>query len=495
MHIIPISVVCGIFTKVDIMLFGHYAGSIRDKRTAIRCVAAGTFGLALLGGCSKPPAVVVPPPPMVGVVESRRMPVPIEISLNGTTRAMEEVVVKARVRGFLTEKHFEEGAFVKKNQLLFVIDEVPYRIALEQAKAKQDEANAALSKAEQSKVREVAQAQLALDQAQLNLGIVEENRAKSLHNRNAASREDVDRAEANRKKYEAQVGADKATLEQATADYEVGILSARASVEAAKAAVRDAEINLGYCRMTAAIDGRIGEAKIKIGNLVGPELGAEFSELATIQQLDPMSVDMRPSARYLDRITKLTEQGLEVKLTRTGLEGELEYGEGGRAYFIDNTIDPTTSTFLMKAKLPNPNGVLLPGAYVGMKFIVEKIDDAVVVPETAVMETEAGPVVYVIDKEQKVAVQRVDAGPTYKGQRILHSGLDAGIPVILEGLQLIRPGLEVKSEPARLPRGLDGSATAQEGQTPEGGSGEDASTAEKPAAPVKKASKGHSVVR
>lgn len=452
--------------KDGVMKFERFGGIVGFGRSAIRIVVAVLIGVAMPTGCQKPPAVVVPPPPTVGVVESRRMAVPIEISLNGTTRAMEEVVVKARVRGFLTEKHFEEGSLVKKGQLLFVIDEVPYKIALEQARAKQDEANATLTKAEQSKVREIAQAQLALDQAQLNLGVVEENRAKSLQSRNAASREDVDRAEANRKKYEAQVGSDKASLEQAKADYDVGILAAKAQVEAARAAVRDAEINLGYCRMTAAIDGRIGEAKIKIGNLVGPELGAEFSELATIQQLDPMSVDMRPSARYLERITKLTEQGLEVKLTRTGLEGEMEYTEGGRAYFIDNTIDPTTSTFLMKAKLPNPNGVLLPGAYVGMKFTVEKIDDAVVVPETAVMETEAGPVVYVIDKDDKVTVQRVDAGPTYQGQRILHSGLDAGVPVILEGLQLIRPGLEVKAEPARMPRGIDGKATARgEGDT------------------------------
>ncbi len=447
--------------KDDIMQFERFGGGVGIGLSVIRLVAASLGGVVLQAGCQKPPAVVVPPPPTVGVVESRRMPVPIEISLNGTTRAMEEVVVKARVRGFLMEKHFEEGSLVKKGQLLFVIDEVPYKITLDQARAKLDEANASLTKAEQSKVREIAQAQLALDQAQLNLGLVEENRAKSLQSRNAASREDVDRAEANRKKYEAQVGSDKASLEQAKADYEVGILAAKAQSEAARAAVRDAEINLGYCRMTAAIDGRIGEAKVKIGNLVGPELGSASSELATIQQLDPMSVDMRPSARYLERITKLTEQGLEVKLTRTGFEGEMEYAEGGRAYFIDNTIDPTTSTFLMKAKLPNPNGVLLPGAYVGLKFTVEQIDAAVVVPETAVLETEAGPVVYVIDKDNKVVVQRVDAGPTYHGQRILYSGLDSGVPVILEGLQLIRPGLEVKAEPARVPRGIDGKATAR----------------------------------
>lgn len=423
-----------------------------------------------LAGCKKPDAQAAPPPPTVGVIESRRMTVPIQATSNGTTRALNEVVVRARVRGFLMERHFEEGSFVKKGQLLLVIDEDPYKVALQLSLAKRAEAEAALKKAEESKGREVAEAQLALDQAQLGLSQIEERRARTLLSRNAGSVEDVDKALADRKKYEAQVAADRANLEQATADYAVGILAAKAQVEAARASVRDAEISLGYCRMYATIDGRIGEAKVKVGNLVGPDAsGGSFSELATIQQLDPMGIDIRASARYLKRATQLIQQGLTVKLFHAGLDGEEAYPYEGTCFFIDNIIDGTTSTFLIKASIPNPEGTLLPGAYTRLQSVVDRIENAVVVPESVVMETEAGPVVYVIDREGKVAIQRVNAGPTYQGMRILTKGLDAGVPVIYQGLQLVRPGMPVKTEKAVVPRSVDEDATATADAKPAGG--------------------------
>ena len=143
---------------------------------------------------------------------------------------------------------------------------------------------------------------------------------------------------------------------------------------AARAAVRDAELNLGYCRMFAPIDGRIGEAKVKVGNLVGPTSagGGDFTELATIQQLDPMGVDVRLSSRYLDRATRLIRQGLTVRLFRPGLEGDQEHPYEGECYFIDNTVDQTTSTFLVKAEVPNPAGTLLPGEYVKLRMVVDR---------------------------------------------------------------------------------------------------------------------------
>src|SRR3954452_20993032 len=148
---------------------------------SIRRAGGLVLALAILAmtGCQKPAALAAPPPPTVGVVESRRLTVPITSTPNGTTRALQEVVVRARVRGFLTEMHFEEGSHVKKDQLLFVIDEVPYKVALQSAQAKQAEAKAAVQKAEQSKGREVAEAQLNLNEAQLNLSLVEERRVRS----------------------------------------------------------------------------------------------------------------------------------------------------------------------------------------------------------------------------------------------------------------------------------------------------------------------------
>ena len=283
-------------------------------RSAIRPVGysvVAIMAMLALAGCQKPAAQAEYPPPTVGVVESRRMDVPVLVTPNGTTRALEDVTIRARVRGFLTERHFEEGAHVKKGQLLLVIDEEPFQIALHSARAKQAETDSALKKAEESKGREVSAAQLDLDRAQLVLAQIQERRSRTLLTRNAGSAEDLDKTEADRKKWEAQVEADRANHQQAKADFLVGIASARAQVEAAQAAVRDAGLNLGYCRMHAPLDGRIGEAKVKVGNLVGPEStgGGAFSELATIQQLDPMGVDVRLSSRDLDRTRHLIPEG------------------------------------------------------------------------------------------------------------------------------------------------------------------------------------------
>ena len=183
--------------------------------------------LAVMGGCQASVENLPPPAPTVGVVESRRMNVPIEVTPNGTTRALEDVTIRARVRGFLTERHFAEGAMVKKGQLLLVIDEEPYQVALQSAKARQAEAAAALRKAEESQGREVSSAQLDLDRAQLVLAQIQERRNRALVSRSAGTAEDLDKTEADRKRWESQVEADRAHLAQAKTDYAVGIASAQ----------------------------------------------------------------------------------------------------------------------------------------------------------------------------------------------------------------------------------------------------------------------------
>jgi membrane fusion protein (multidrug efflux system) len=381
------------------------------------------------------------------------MTVPVQVEPNGTTRALKSVTIRARVRGFLTERLFEEGAMVKKGQLLLVIDEEPYQVALDSARARLAEAEANVVKAEESQVREVSASQLELDEAQLGLAQIQERRFLALMARNAGTVEDVDKAKAERQKWEAQVKTDQANLDQARTDYQVGLATARAQADAARAAVRDAELNLGYCRMYAPIDGRIGEARVKVGNLVGPDSsgGGAFSELAAIQQLDPMGVDLWLSSRDLERTTELTRQGLTVRLDRPSPMGLTEHPYAGHCYFIDNTVDETTATFLAKASFPNPSGKLLPGEYVKVRMVIDQLKDVVVVPSPSVMETEAGTVVHVVENG-KVAVRTVEAGVTHEGMRVISKGLDAGVPVIVEGLQMIRPGLPVKTEPAQFAR-------------------------------------------
>ena len=406
----------------------------------------------VLPGCSpKVGAARTPPPPVVTVVEARRMTVPVMAEPIGTTRALQEVSIRARVRGFLKEIHFQEGAEVKKGQLLFVIDEEPFKAKLADAQAALEQAEAALKKANDSKSREVARAQLAVGQSMLALAEVEERREQLLYKRNASSVEDVQRKQAMRQKDAAQVEADKASLDQANADYETAIVAARADVDGAKARVTDARIDLSYCRMFSPIDGRIGLAQVKLGNLVGPATGggpADYTELGVVRQLDPMGVDIQVSSRYLDRVTRLIAQGLPVEVSRPGLEGEEARRHRGKATVIDNAIDPSTSTFLVQAEVSNPEKSLLPGEYVKADVKVGEARDAVVVPEQAVIETQAGPAVYTVDGQGKVAVAPVRATITYEGLRVLESGLEPGQAVIVEGLQSVRAGLTVKAEPA-----------------------------------------------
>jgi RND family efflux transporter MFP subunit len=414
-------------------------------------VACAPLAIATAGCSPQAGAERIPPPPVVSVVEARRMTVPIIVEPIGTTRALQEVSVRARVRGFLKEIHFEEGGDVKKGQLLFVIDEEPFKAKLAEARARLDVAQANLKKSRESQAREVATAERAVAKATLELAQVEERREESLLKRNASTTEDVQRKQAIRIRDAAQLEAAQASLDQARSDYETNITAAQADVEGAKAAVLDAEINLSYCRMFSPIDGRIGIAEVKLGNLVGPASsggGEDYTELAVVRQLDPMGVDVQAASRVLDRVARLIGQGLPIEIFRPGLEGEEAHRFPGKATVIDNTINPTTSTFLVRAEVANPEKTILPGEYVKVSSKVGEVRDAIVVPEQAVVETQAGPTVYTVDEQGKVKVTPVRATFTHEGLRVIESGLQPGQQVIVEGLQLVRTGMTVKTRPA-----------------------------------------------
>ncbi len=357
----------------------------------------------------------------------------------GTTRALREVTIRARVKGFLEKKLFDEGKDVKEHQELLVIEKRPYEVKLELAKAELAAADAALKKAKASKANLVSAARLALDEAQLRLDEVEERRERNLLARKAVSQEDLDKSQAQRKKSAAQVQADQASLEQAEADYTIDIENAQAEVARAKSSVDDAELNLGYCTMRAPFAGRIGELKVKVGNLVGD---GTATELVTIQELDPMGLDLKAPARYLPYASALVPTGEAVNVV---VEGERPHPHTGKTLFIDNTVDSSTGTFLARASVPNPDGTILPGQYVQATIKVGEYVDAVVVPEQAVIERQDGARVFVVDSGGKVREQEVSAVDGYQGLRVLESGLDAGEQVIVEGIQLVRPGQTVKT--------------------------------------------------
>jgi membrane fusion protein, multidrug efflux system len=421
--------------------------SVTRIMLVLACMCTTALALLAVAGCiaTEKPQLGTKHPE-VTVIVARRKTVPQVVRPIGTTRALQEVAIRARVKGFLEQKHFEDGKNVKKGQLLLVIEEKPYQVVLDQAKAQLAAANASLEKAKASKQNLVSRARLALDQAQLSLDEIEERRERSLLARKAVSQEDYDKAIAQRKKSAAQVDADQASLEQAEADFQIGIASALADVERAAAAVEDAKLNLSYCKMFSPIDGRIGELQYKLGNLVGD---GSANVLVTIEQLDPMGLDLRPASRYLPIATALTDQGLAVNISVDAPEGERHYPYTGKTIFIDNKVDENTSTFLARAEVPNPEGAILPGQYIKATLTVGEYFDAVLVPEQAVLEGQEGTRVYIVDAENKVQIAKVQAVDNYKGLRVLESGVEPNQKVIVEGIQLVRPGQVVK--PVEVP--------------------------------------------
>jgi RND family efflux transporter MFP subunit len=413
------------------------------------CSAVAAVLALGVAGCNAPKAAnPAPLHPTVTVVLVSKSDVPIIGHPSGTTRALNEVTIRARVKGFLKEKLFSEGSNVTKGQRLLVIDEEPFHIKVSQAQAQLEAAQADLEMALQSKAREVSKAQVELSQSALDLAKVEERRETNLLARAATSRENVDRAQAARKKDEAQVRSDQASLEQARADYDTKILAAKANVAKAQADLAGAKLDLSYCRMRAPLNGRAGELKIKLGNLVGPGTGsADATELVTIEQLDPMGVELRPASRYLPLVTKLVKVGLEVSVW---LPGQKQHQYRGQVIFVDNTVDPTTSTVLVKAEVSNPEQSLLPGEYIKVDVNVGDYAGVIVVPEQAVLETQEGSRVLTVDADNKVRVALVKPLDTYQGLKVIESGLNPDDKVIVEGVQLVRPGEQVNVEVASI---------------------------------------------
>jgi len=419
--------------------------------------------LALLGavaGCGQSNAYQPPPPPDVTVSVPIRRSVTNYLEYTGTTKALETVELRARVKGFLQERHFEEGNVVKAGQLLLVIDEEPFQVALGMSRARMAEAEAALRKAEQSKAKEVATAQIALDQASLLLARIEERRNKALLDRSAGTREALDQSEANRRRSEAQLEADHANAEQAAADYQTNILSAKANVEAAKATVRDAEINLGYCRIRAPFEGRISRRAFDVGNLVGD---GQASVLATILRDDPIYSYVNVSENDLLRFRQMAREGKgsdydkgDVIGLDLGLANEVGFPHRGKLNYSDPAVDTASGTVLARGIFANPDRVIVPGLFVRVRIALEERPNALLVPERALGRDQRGS--YLLVTNAKDVVERRDlklgsiirAGslpdldPLMGDFRVIEGGLTPADLVIIDGIQKARPDMPAK---------------------------------------------------
>lgn len=360
------------------------------------------------------------PPAEVGVVTVRPADVGLVTELPGRLEASRTAQVRARAAGIVLQRLFKEGSDVKAGQPLFRIDAAPYAAAASSA-----------------------QAQLARAQANYGQASALAQRYKPLVEANAISKQDYANA--------------VAAEQQAAAD-----------VAAAKAAVQTAQINLGYASVTSPISGRIGRALVTEGALVGQ---GEATPLALVQQINPMYVNFTQSSNEVLALRRSLAQG---KLQRAGADGVkvkvvLEDGSAypmaGRLLFSDLSVDPSTGQVTLRAEVPNPNGLLLPGMYVRVQLEQARLDNAITLPQQAVTRSSTGDTVIVVDKDGKATPRPVKIGNQQNGQWIITEGLQPGEQVVVDGFQKMRPGAPVKAVPWSPP-GASPAAGAASGASP-----------------------------
>ncbi len=400
-------------------------------------------------GCGKPNAYVEPPPPEVTVTTPTQRTVTEYLEFSGMTQPMETIEIRARVKGFLKERHFVEGADVKQGQLLLVIDEEPFQIQLDAAKSRLNESEAALQQAIVSKAREVARAQVKLSESQINLARQEEQRVRGLYQRKIATEAEMEQASSALESRTADLESAKANFEQAKSTYETSILTCRAQVESAAIAVRNSQLDLGYCRMTAPMDGRINRVNFDIGNLVGD---GQSSVLATIVRVEPIYAYATISESDVLRTPALTQFGASAHDKKVPVELGLASQEGfpviGTLDYSDPSLDASTGTLRTRGSFPNTDRSLLPGMFVRMRIPVGERTDAMLVPERALGTDQSGQYVLVVTADGKVEYRAVKTRMAVDDLRVVEGPLAMTDQVIVEGLLRARPGSKVTPKPS-----------------------------------------------
>jgi membrane fusion protein (multidrug efflux system) len=384
--------------------------------------AAATLALlAACGGQGAAPAGAAgggqPPPPAVGVLTMASQTVALQTELPGRVEAQRTAQVRARVNGVVLQRQFAEGSVVRAGQPLFLIDPAPYQAAL-------DSAAAQLARAEASLAQTTATAE----------------RYKPLAEQRAISQQDYANA----------LAAQKA---------------AQADVAAGRAAVQSARINLGYTQVSAPISGRIGRALVTEGALVS---AAEATQLALIQQTASVYVNFTQSSTELLRLRRALAAG---QLKRVGGAGDavavnvvLEDGnvlpQAGKLLFSDLSVDATSGQVTLRAEVPNPEGLLLPGQYVRVRLAQAELPGGFLVPQQAVTRTEQGDSLLVVGEGNKPAPRTVKIRSGQGGQWVVTEGLKEGDRVIVDGFQkMFVPGAPVTPVPWQ-PAGAASAASA-----------------------------------
>ena len=379
-----------------------------------------TCAVALALTACKKPEQPAPPPPDVGVIEAKPQTLPLQREMVGRLAPFRSADVRARVPGVLLKRVYQEGSDVKEGQVLFLIDPAPLRASLN-----------------------ASQAELASAQATAANARAAANRARSLAPQKYVSKSDLDAAEAAER-------------------------TASAAVQQAQAALTSARINLGYAEVTAPISGRAGKQQVTEGALVGQ---GDVTLLTTVDQLDPLYVNFSMSVDELTRMRAAQASGalalsadgkasVQVKLS----DGTV-YDQPGTVDYSSATVDPATGAVTLRAVLPNPQQVLLPGAFVSFQATLGERKNAFLVPLQALQRDTTGGYLMVVGKDGKVLRRNVKTEGQQGSSWLVSSGLEAGEQVIVAGVQKVKEGAPAKASP------WNPAAAKANGQAPAGAAG------------------------
>jgi len=364
-------------------------------------------GLLAIVGCKKEPAAAAAPPPTVTISKPITREVLDFDEYTGKLAAVEEVDVRARVKGYLDSIGFKDGDEVKKGQLLFQIDPKPFEASVKAAEGQ-------VNKLKATKIKDLADVK----------------RYEDLVPKGAASKQDLDKA----------IG-------------ELG--EAEAGISGAEAEVERARLDVEYAKITAPIDGLISKANLTVGNLIGSASGGE-QLMTTIVRMDPMyvyfDVDQRAAQEYRKEAIKRRAGGPEPKSVRElnikfqfGLASEPDFPHEGVIDFIDNKVDPGTGTITIRGEVKNQARLFRPGFFARVRVAAGEKYSAVLVAERAIGTQQGQKYVLVVDEKEAVAFRPVTLGaPQPDGLRVVKSGLKADERVIVNGMQRARPGTVVK---------------------------------------------------
>lgn len=393
-----------------------HATGRRHRAPGLRAAAlVAALLVPAAAGCGKKEAMVLPAPE-VFVTQAVAKDVPVTMELIGQTAGSKDVEIRARVEGYLESVNFREGDFVKAGDLLYQIDPKPFQAAVASAKA-----------------------QVATMQARLGQTETEVARLKPLAEQQAVSRRDYDNAVSNRD-------------------------AALAQLDAAKAALDKSQLDLGYTTIKAPISGLADLTKVKPGNLVGR---GESTLLTTISVVDPIYFNVAiTEADYL-MFAQRDRQSGKAAADLVLADGSV-YGEKGRLDAVQRAVDPRTGTLSIRILFPNPKNILRPGQFGKIQFVSETLPGAVCVPQKAVSELQGVFQVVVVGDGNKAEIRTVKTGPRFGDLWVLREGLKAGETVVVEGLQQVKPGGEVKPKPIEAAKAAaaEGAAPAEKAEAP-----------------------------